>query len=289
VSEWMEGRMPTEPVHDRCVAAAAQMRRYALQMSLAAGPVGAHLGGGLSMIEIMSVLYFGILRYDARNPSWEQRDRFILSKGHGALAYYGALSLAGFIDEADVATFKCNGTYLTGHPHMDLKRGIEFSSGSLGQGLSLGVGTALALKQRANEISRVFVLLGDGEINEGSVWEAAMSASHFGLSNLVAIVDNNGLQYDGKTHDVMDMGRLAGKWESFGWDVLEIDGHDVTALLDALQPRAGKPLAIIARTIKGKGVSFMENNRAWHHSRLSQAQFDQAMSEQIAPEQAGAR
>ena len=289
MSGWIEGRMPTESIPERCTTAAHRMRRYALQMSLAAGPVGAHLGGGLSMIEIMSVLYFGVLRYDVGNPSWEQRDRFILSKGHGALAFYGALCLAGFIDEKDLATFKSNGTYLTAHPHLDLKRGIEFSSGSLGQGLSLGVGTALALKEKANEISRVFVLLGDGEINEGSVWEAAMSASHFGLSNLVAIVDNNGLQYDGITRDVMDMGNLAAKWESFGWIALEVDGHDVSALLDALQAPAGRPLAVIARTIKGKGVSFMENNRAWHHARLSQEDFDQAMAEQVAPEQAGVR
>ena len=169
------------------------MRGDTLRMSLAAGAAGAHLGGGLSMIEIMSALYFAVLRYDARNPLWEQRDRFILSKGHGAPALYAALSLAGFIDEKEFATFKANGTRLTGHPHMDLERGIEFSSGSLGQGLALGVGSALALRRKGNGLSRVFVLVGDGEINEGSIWEAAMSAAHFELSNLVAIVDNNGL------------------------------------------------------------------------------------------------
>jgi transketolase len=261
------------------------MRRYALQMSLAAGPAGAHLGGGLSMMEITAVLYFGVLRYDVQNPQWEQRDRFILSKGHGALAFYAALILAGFIDERDLATFKSNDTCLTGHPHMDLKHGIEFSSGSLGQGLSLGVGSALALRRRANETSRVFVLVGDGEINEGSVWEAAMSATHFNLSNLVVIVDNNGLQYDGITQDVMNMGDLAAKWESFGWMTLKVDGHDVAALLGALQTPHDKPLAIIARTVKGKGVSFMEHNRVWHHCRLTKAQFDQAMAEQGAPEQ----
>jgi transketolase len=236
------------------------------------------------MMEIMSVLYFAVLRYDVQNPRWEHRDRFILSKGHGALAYYGALCIAGFIDEKDLATFKSNDTYLTGHPHMDLKRGIEFSTGSLGQGLSLGVGSALALRSRSNELSRVFVLVGDGEINEGSVWEAAMSAAHFKLSNLVVIVDKNGLQYDGITQDVLDMGDLAGKWESFGWMALTVDGHDVAALLDALQTPHDRPLAIIARTVKGKGVSFMENNRAWHHCRLNQAEFDRAMAEQLMPE-----
>jgi transketolase len=278
-----------ESIHERCLTSVRQMRIYALQMSLAAGPVGAHLGGGLSMMEIMSVLYFGVLRYDVQNPFWEQRDRFILSKGHGALAYYGALSLAGFIDEKDLATFKSNDTYLTGHPHMDLKRGIEFSTGSLGQGLSLGVGSALALRSRSNEISRVFVLVGDGEINEGSVWEAAMSAAHFKLSNLVVIVDKNGLQYDGITQDVLDMGDLAGKWESFGWMSLTVDGHDVTALLDALQTPHDRPLAIVARTVKGKGVSFMENNRAWHHCRLNQVDFDRAMAEQLLPEPVAGR
>jgi transketolase len=278
-----------QSVCERCLKAVRQMRIYALQMSLAAGPVGAHLGGGLSMMEIISALYFGVLKYDVQNPEWDLRDRFILSKGHGALAYYAALSLAGFIEEKDLATFKSNETHLTGHPHMDLKRGIEFSSGSLGQGLSLGVGSALALRSRGNQTSRVIVLVGDGEINEGSVWEAAMSAPHFKLSNLILIVDNNGLQYDGTTQDVLDMGDLAAKFDSFGWTSVNVDGHDLTALLAALQTPHDKPLALIAHTVKGKGVSFMENNRAWHHCRLTQAQFEEAMSEQVAPELAEAR
>jgi transketolase len=278
--------MTPESAHEKRLAAARQIRRHVLQMALAAGPAGAHLGGGLSMTEIMSVLYFGVLRYDPRNPLWEQRDRFILGKGHGALTLYATLSLAGFIDANDLATFAANDSHLATHPHMDVERGIEFSSGSLGQGLSLGVGAALALRRKGNEISRVFVLVGDGEINEGAIWEAAMSAAHFELSRLVVIVDNNGLQYDGITRHVMDMGDLAAKWESFGWVARTVDGHDVSALLDALQAPTGKPLAIIARTVKGKGVSFMEHNRAWHHARLSQAQFDQAMAElQGAPKQ----
>jgi len=278
-----------ESIHERCLTAVRRMRIYALQMSLAAGPVGAHLGGGLSMMEIISALYFGVLKYDVANPLWELRDRFILSKGHGALAYYAALSLAGFIDEKDLATFKSNDTYLTGHPHMDLHRGIEFSSGSLGQGLSLGVGSALALRSRGNTSSRIFVLVGDGELNEGSVWEAAMSAAHFKLSNLTLIVDKNGIQYDGITDDVLDMGDLAAKWESFGWTALTIDGHDLNALLDALETPHEKPLAIVARTVKGKGVSFMEHDRAWHHCRLTQAKFEEAMAEQLAPEPVEAR
>jgi len=274
-----------ESVHEKCLAAVRKMRRHALRMSMAAGPTGAHLGGGLSMMEIMAALYFGTLRYDVQNPRWEQRDRFILSKGHGSLAYYAALSLAGFINEEELATFKCNNSDLSGHPHMDLDRGIEFSSGSLGQGLSLGVGSALALRMRANNTSRVFVLLGDGEINEGSNWEAAMSAAHFRLSRLTVIVDKNGFQYDGSTQAVMDMGDLAAKWDSFGWTARNVDGHDILALIDAMHMPHDKPLAVIAHTVKGKGVSFMENNRLWHHRRLTQEQFEQAMAELAITEQ----
>lgn len=254
-------------------------------MSMAAGPTGAHLGGGLSIMEIVAALYFGVLRYDVQNPRWELRDRFILSKGHGALAYYAALSIAGFINEEELATFKCNNSDLSGHPHMDLDRGIEFSSGSLGHGLSLGVGSALALQKRANDTSRVFVLVGDGEINEGSIWEAAMSAAHFNLSRLTVIVDKNGLQYDGSTQAIMDMGDLAVKWNSFGWTTRNVDGHDIPALIDALQMPHDRPLAVIADTVKGKGVSFMENNRTWHHRRMTQEQFEQAMAELTIAEQ----
>jgi transketolase len=273
----------------RCRAAAKQIRRYTMQMSLAAGPHGAHAGGALSMVEILSVLYLDVLRYDVKNPLWEQRDRFILSKGHGAPSLYATLCLAGFLEEKELLTFKANVTRLYGHPSMDPSLGIEFSSGSLGQGLSLGVGTCLALKSRGNDTSRVFALLGDGECNEGSVWEAAMSASHFGLTQLVAIIDRNGMQYDGFTSPVMNTGDLAAKWRSFGWIVREIDGHDVTAVHEALTAStagsepAGAPLAIIAHTIRGKGVSFMENARVWHHSRLTQALYDQAMAELDAP------
>ena len=277
--------MNREQIRDKGFAIALQIRRSVLQMSMAAGSVGAHLGGSLSMTEILAVLYFGVMRYDVQNPQWEQRDRFILSKGHGSPSFYAVLSLAGFIDEQDLATFKSDGDYLSAHPSMNVKKGIEFSSGSLGQGLSLGVGSALALKRKTNDVARVFVLLGDGELNEGSVWEAAMSAAHFRLSNLVAIVDKNGLQQDGMTKQVMDTGDLAAKWKSFGWTVREVDGHDLTALYDTLQSSADGPLAIIAHTIKGKGVSFMENNRAWHHSRLTQTQFDQAIAELAAAEQ----
>ena len=271
----------------RCRAWAKQIRKWVLEMTLGAGPLGAHAGGALSMVEILSVLYQDVLRYDVKNGLWEQRDRFILSKGHGSPSFYGALCLAGFLDAEELKTFKANVTRLYGHPAMNPSLGIEFSSGSLGQGLSLGVGTALALKSRGNDTSRIFVLVGDGELNEGSCWEAAMSAAHFGLRNLVAIVDKNGMQYDGFTGPVMNTGDLAAKWRSFGWSVREVDGHDVEALHDALKPSAvapTAPLVVIAKTIRGKGVSFMENARVWHHSRLTQAMFDQAMAEQDATE-----
>ncbi|KNZ42665.1 transketolase [Acetobacterium bakii] len=269
--------------HDRllekCKAVSHQMRKDSLKMSLRTGAVGAHLGGGLSMIEIMAVLYTAILKYDLKEPENEERDRFILSKGHGVLALYTALNQAGFIPDEDLDSFKSNETYLYGHPSMDIKKGIEFSSGSLGQGLSLGVGTALALRHKKNETSRIYVLLGDGECDEGSVWEAAASAAHYKLSNLIAIIDENELQYDGPTHEVLSMGSFSQKFESFGWDAINVDGHSLKSLYDAFTQIREKPLAVIAHTIKGKGISFMENKREWHHSRLSQKQYEVAIQE----------
>lgn len=271
--------MGTLAILNECREAAKIMRKNSLKMSLAAGKRGAHLGGGLSMIEIMSVLYLGVLKYDCKNPLSEDRDRFILSKGHGVLALYAALERIGMISEEELMEFKSDETFLTGHPTINLERGIEFSSGSLGQGLSLGVGTCLALRQKGNENSKCFVLLGDGECNEGSVWEAAMCASHYGLKNLVAIIDKNELQYDGETSDIMNMQNMKQKWEAFGWETIEVDGHNVEELYHALTHRSEKPLAVIAHTVKGKGVSFMENNPLWHHSRLTQVQYDVAMKE----------
>lgn len=267
-----------------CQQAARKMRRDVLRMGFKTGLNGAHFGGGLSMVEIMAVLYGAVMRVDAARPRDPQRDRFILSKGHGAMAYYAALKQAGFVSDEELMTFKANDTFLYGHPSMNPERGIEFSSGSLGLGLALGVGTALGLERRGNRQSRVFVLLGDGECDEGSVWESAASASHFGLSRLVVIVDKNGLQYDGPTEQVLDMGRLTDKWEAFGWQARSVDGHSVEALLAAFENLGtdGRPTAIIANTVKGKGVPYMENNPAWHHNRLSQAQFEALMAAEEA-------
>jgi len=252
-----------------------EMRHDIFRMGLQTGLNGAHFGGGLSLVEIMAVLYRSVLRVNPEKPRWPERDRFILSKGHGAMAYYAALKQVGFVTDEELMTFKSNHTFLYGHPSMNPDKGIEFSSGSLGLGLALGVGTAMGLRKRDNHAPRVFVLMGDGECGEGSVWESAASASHFGLSNLVAIIDKNGMQYDGPTNDVLNMDGMAEKWESFGWQAQTVDGHNLTELLDAFDNLGDKPSVIVANTIKGKGVSYMENNPAWHHNRLTQAQFEE--------------
>jgi transketolase len=252
-----------------------EMRHDIFRMGLQTGLNGAHFGGGLSLVEIMAVLYRSVLRVNPEKPRWPERDRFILSKGHGAMAYYAALKQVGFVTDEELMTFKSNHTFLYGHPSMNPDKGIEFSSGSLGLGLALGVGTAMGLRKRDNHAPRVFVLMGDGECGEGSVWESAASASHFGLSNLVAIIDKNGMQYDGPTKDVLNMDGMAEKWESFGWQAQTVDGHNLTDLLDAFDNLGDKPSVIVANTIKGKGVSYMENNPAWHHNRLTQAQFEE--------------
>jgi transketolase len=232
------------------------------------------------MVETMAALYLGVMRVDPTRPNWPERDRFILSKGHGAMAYYAALKQVGFVTDEELLAFKSNDTFLYGHPSMNVERGIEFSSGSLGLGLALGVGTALGLRRRGNVTSRVFVLMGDGECNEGSVWESAISAAHFGLGNVIAIIDKNGLQYDGPTGSILTMGDLEAKWRSFGWAAHTVDGHDVAQLHAALSDTPSDvPTVVIANTVKGKGVSFMENEPGWHHSRLSSAQLDQALAE----------
>ena len=259
---------------------AKRMRKNALDMALAAGADSSHFGGGLSIIEITATLYGAIMKYDRNNPLWSERDRFILSKGHGVLGYYTALVEAGFIPVEDLLTFEKTGSYLLGHPVINREKGIEFSNGSLGMGLSLGIGVALAGKKR-NSKYKVFVLMGDGECNEGSVWEAALAAVQFKLDNLVAIIDRNNFQQTGSNSDIMSVGDLASKWRSFGWEVMEVDGHNVGELYDAFHREAvpQKPFAVVAKTIKGKGFSFSENNNAWHHAVLTKSQYDIAIAE----------
>ena len=255
-----------------------EMRKDILRMSCSAGDSGMHFGGALSIIEIVCVLYLEVMRWSKDETEKETRGRFILSKGHGVPAVYAVLRQAGVIGAEELDTFKKDETRLPGHPCMDKSLGIEFSSGSLGQGLSLGVGSAIALKRKKNP-AKVYVLLGDGECDEGAVWEAAMSAHQYSLDNLVVIVDRNKLQYDGDTEKIMGLGSLEEKWRSFGWEVISIDGHDVERCYSALTYASRKPLAIIADTVKGKGISFMENEMIWHHRKMTKSQEKAAMEE----------
>lgn len=261
---------------------AKRMRRRALDMAFAAGNNGAHLGPGLSMIEIMAVLYGGIMNFRPEEPLWENRDRFILSKGHGTLGYYTALAEAGFLSDDDINSFEVNGGLFPGQPIMLPEKGIESASGSLGLGLSMGIGIALAIKKKKLS-GRVFVLMGDGECNEGTVWESALSCAHFRLDNVIAVVDNNRMQSDGTSSTILDMKDIDKKWDSFGFNVVRVDGHDIGTLYEAFekatQTQTGMPSVVIAHTIKGKGVSFMENSPAWHHNRLIQTDYEAAIAE----------
>jgi transketolase len=241
---------------------ATVIRRHIIKMVHSAG--SGHPGGSLSCTDILVVLYFQVMKHDPQKKDSE-RDRFILSKGHAAPALYATLSESGYFPISKLESLRKNGGYLQGHPDSSIS-GVEVSSGSLGQGLSIANGIALAARLDENP-SRVFVLLGDGECDEGQVWEAAMLSAHYKLDNLVAIVDRNGLQIDGSTEDVMSLEPLSKKWESFGWNVIEIDGNNIEEIIKAFQEtenRTGKPTVIIARTCKGKGVSFMENVCSFH-------------------------
>lgn len=270
--------MQTEIIN-KCISASKQIRIDCINMTKNTGNTGAHIGGALSSVEILSVLYNAILKFDKNNLRSESRDRFIFSKGHCAMVQYAAMKSVGLLTDNDLLTYKANGSKLSAHPSMNLDIGIEFSSGSLGQGLSLGVGTALALKRKNNNESKVYVLIGDGECNEGQIWEAAMSASAYHLDNLVVIIDKNKLQYDGLTIDVLDSGSLSDKFKSFGFETKNIDGHSINELLESLNIKTDKSMAIIANTIKGKGISFMENNPLWHNNRLTNEQYAIAMNE----------
>ena len=260
---------------------AKQMRIDMIRMTKHTGNTGAHIGGALSLAEIMTVLYHSVMKYHPDDPTWEDRDRLILSKGHGVMAQYAAMKSVGILDEKELMTFKDDEGRLYAHPTLDMKLGIEFASGSLGQGLSQGVGTALALRKKGNNHSHVFVIVGDGECNEGQIWEAAMSAAHYELNNMTIIIDQNHLQYDGETETVLRLGNLEKKWDSFGFNTMVVDGHDVKQLCSTLfnRKRSSQPRAILAQTVKGKGISFMENNLLWHNGRLTDAQYQQAMKE----------
>lgn len=242
-----------------------------------------HIGGAFSGVEILNVLYNKFLNIPTEwknSPNFENRDRFVLSKGHASALLYSVLAQRGFFPEADLMTFRKYGSKLQGHPCCRALNGVEVSTGSLGQGLSVGCGMAIGLKLDKKD-SKVVVYMGDGELQEGSVWEAMMQAPHRKLDNLIAIIDRNGLQIDGETEKVMSLNPLDEKLKAFGWNVVEIDGHDFNQILSALEQSktSDKPFAIIANTVKGKGVSFMENNAGWHGKAPNDEQFEQALKE----------
>lgn len=258
------------------------IRKNILEMAYLAGASSSHLGGALSIVEIVSTLFATQINIDIRNPTWANKDRFILSKGHACLAYYSALSEVGFITKKELKTFEKDGSNLLGHPVLNKKIGIDFSNGSLGMGLSLGIGVAISSKKQKKNFN-IYVVMGDGECNEGSVWEAAMAAPNFKLDNLYVIIDKNNFQQTGSNKEIMNIESLKEKWQSFGWQTSEIDGHNIEELYDYFEKskQIKKPKALIANTIKGKGFSFSENNNDWHHAVLTKSLYETAMSEVI--------
>lgn len=256
-----------------------QVRRDILTMTHAAG--SGHPGGSLSSVEILVSLYFDQMTLAPSQPQDPDRDRFLLSKGHAAPLLYSVLARRGFFDPALLPTLRQLDSPLQGHPHMDRLPGLDCSSGSLGQGLSIANGLALAARQQGKTY-RTYCLLGDGEVQEGQIWEAAMTAAHFGLDSVCAIVDDNGVQLDGLTREIMAVEPLNEKFRAFGWHVIDVDGHDLTALAAAFQEAKatrGKPTVLIARTVKGKGVSFMEGQPAWHGKAPNDQELAAALQE----------
>lgn len=272
----MPNSSPANP--DWLASKANQIRRDLLNMIYAAKT--GHTGSSMSCADIMTVLFYDVLRIDPKQPDWPDRDRFILSKGHAVEGYICILADLGFFPKDELQTFSRFGARLIGHPNNKVP-GVEMNTGALGHGLSISVGMAIAARKLKKDY-RVYTLMGDGEQAEGSVWEAAMAAAHYRLDNLIAIIDRNRLQISGCTEDVMSLEPLAEKWHSFGWAVVPVDGHDHAALSHALHnvpAQAGKPTLILARTVKGRAVSFMENEVHWHHGVPTEIQLQQALAE----------
>lgn len=271
--------MPGNPSDRDLDSVANVIRQDIIKMISAAG--SGHPGGSLSIAEIVTALYFKVMRHDPSNPGMEERDRFILSKGHACPAVYAALAECGYFPKEELLTLRKMGSILQGHPDMHKTPGLEASTGSLGQGLSIATGIALGLKMDLKK-NKVYCIMGDGELDEGQIWEAAMTAAHYKLDNLCGIVDRNGLQIDGCTHDVKNIEPLAEKWKAFGWNVLEVDGHNICDIVTAMgrfRHTHYRPTVIIAHTIKGKGVSYMDNEAGWHGKAPDLDQTEKALQE----------
>jgi len=255
------------------------IRRHVVRMLAKAG--SGHPGSSLSTVDLLVALFYNKLKHNPQQPAWPDRDRFVMSKGHGCPALYAVLAEKGYFGIDKLDTLRQFGSILQGHPCMKTTPGIEISGGSLGQGLSVGLGIALAAKLDKKDY-RTYVMLGDGEIEEGQVWEAAMAASHYKADNLCAIIDQNGLQIDGFIHEIMSSYPIPDKWRGFGWHVIETNGHDYKAILsayDEAEKIKGRPTVIVAKTIKGKGVSFMENQVDWHGKAPSKDEAERALAE----------
>jgi transketolase len=263
---------------------ARAIRRAVIDMIYGVG--SGHPGGSLSCTDILTALFFHQMRLDPARPDWSDRDRLILSKGHGAPALYASLAQRGFFPEAELSTFRQLDSRLQGHPDRNKTPGVEMTAGALGHGPSIGSGLALAARLNGQDY-RTYVVLGDGEIQAGVAWEGAMTAAKYKLDNLTAILDFNGVQLDGMVADIMPLGSVADKWRSFGWHVKEIDGHNMRQILEALDEVRkihSQPTIIIAHTIKGKGVSYMENKNIWHGRAPTPQEYEQAMAELAEPE-----
>ena len=256
-----------------------KIRKKCIEIANAKNPNATHLGGALSSIDILVMLYYDIMKFDVNKPEWENRDRFFLSKGHSILGYYSILSDLGYFSDEVLYSYGQNLTKLPGHPVRNKSLGIEFTNGSLGMGLAVAIGHSIAAKRR-NLKYHTYVLMGDGECNEGSVWEAAMAAPHFELNNLTAIIDNNGLQQTGTNNEISKIENFVKRFESFGWEAVEVNGHNHEDLYKALVfNESSKPRIVVAKTIKGKGFSFTEGNNAWHHGVMTKDLYNLALQE----------
>lgn len=258
---------------------AKKLRKKILDLSFYAGSSSSHFGGALSSADIVASLFGEVMNFNKKNFKSSSRDRFILSKGHGCMVYYAVLNILGIIPDEKLKTFEKDSSDLLGHPVKNSEIGIDFSTGSLGMGLSLGIGLSLAFKRKEMK-NRVFVLVGDGECNEGSIWESALCAPNLELNNLTVIIDHNNFQQTGSNDEIMSIKNLESKWSSFNWNTILVDGHDINKLTTALKSNnSNLPKAIIAKTIKGKGFSFSENNNDWHHKVMTNKTYQEAKEE----------